>query len=335
MDYCSIRSWASWVACLSALVACAVPQPVASQPLRDAVGAYELEVLVDGVPVRSFDHAGETYLLGQQGARYVLRVHNRSGRRIEAVVSVDGLDVIDGKAGNFATKRGYLVDAYGFVDIDGWRLSNREVAAFRFAPIGESYAAKTGRARNVGVIGVAVFPERIVRQPIYVPEPRYMEPSAPADRRSSYDAPRSDYFAEDKAGPAREAPPAPTASQAPMGRASGSGSASPSKAERSSSALAEGSRADEAESRRARTGLGTEFGEARYSQVQHVEFVRANATRPSAVLGARYNDRAGLYALGIDVDGYYEPSDLALRQSADPFPTSRRFARPPADWRRD
>ena len=333
MDYCSVRSWGfSWFACLLALVACAVPQPVASQSLRTAVGAYELEVLVDGVSVRTFEHAGETYLLGQQGARYVLRVHNRSGRRIEAVVTVDGLDVIDGKSGNFATKRGYLVDAYGFVDIDGWRLSNREVAAFRFAPIGESYAAKTGRARNVGVIGVAVFPERIVRQPVYVPEPRYFERSAPSDRRSSYDEAGADYFARDKAaGPAREAPPAPAASQAPMGRSGGAANASKGE----SSALADGSRASEAESRRSRTGLGTEFGEARYSQVQHVEFVRANSSRPSVVLGARYNDRAGLYALGIDVDGYYEPSDLALRQSADPFPRSNRFARPPADWRRD
>jgi hypothetical protein len=86
--------------------------------------------------------------------------------------------------------------------------------------------------------------------------------------------------------------------------------------------------------RRSRTGLGTEFGEAMSSRIEHVAFVRANATRPSSVLGARYNDRAGLYALGIDVDGRDQPSDLALRQSADPFP-SQHYARPPADWRRD
>jgi hypothetical protein len=86
--------------------------------------------------------------------------------------------------------------------------------------------------------------------------------------------------------------------------------------------------------RRSRSGLGTEFGEAMSSHIEHVAFVRAQPSRPASLLGARYNDRAGLYALGIDVDGRDPPSDLALRQSADPFP-AQRYARPPADWRRD
>jgi hypothetical protein len=86
--------------------------------------------------------------------------------------------------------------------------------------------------------------------------------------------------------------------------------------------------------RRSRSGLGTEFAEAMSSHIEHVAFVRAHPTRPSSVLGARYNDCAGLYALGIDVDGREQPSDLALRQSANPFP-SQHYARPPADWRRD
>jgi hypothetical protein len=120
-----------------------------------------------------------------------------------------------------------------------------------------------------------------------------------------------------------------------MDRGRASGSAGPRKAERSDDALAGAPRSNEAAARHARSGLGTEFGEAVYSQIRQVEFVRAHASRPAALLGARYNDRAGLYALGIDVDRLDEPSDIALRQSADPFPVSRRFARPPTDWRRD
>ena len=71
------------------------------------------------------------------------------------------------------------------------------------------------------------------------------------------------------------------------------------------------------------------------SPVQEVTFVRANASHPSVVLGARYNDREGLVALGIDVDGCCVPSDdLAWRSSATPFPGSdRRYAAPPAGWR--
>jgi hypothetical protein len=314
-----------------ALFSCASPRPAHSQALRAQAGAYELEVLVDGVASRTFLHAGETHVLGDQGSRYILRVHNRSGRRIEAVVSVDGLDVIDGKPADFANKRGYLVSAYGYVDIEGWRLSEREAAAFRFAPIGESYAAKTGKARNVGVIGVAVFPERIVRPapPVYVPEPRYHggsheRRSAPADDFSSAESYGS--AAPQKGRMERESPAPAAATSAPSrGRASAE-----AKAEAPASSGAARSRAP------SRGGLGTEFGEAVSSEIRQVAFVRAHSSRPSVLLGARYNDRSGLYALGIDVDGYDDPSDLALRQSARPFPVSQRgYARPPADWRND
>ena len=48
-----------------ASLSCASPRlPTGGYPLRTAAGGYELQVLVDGVPVRSFDHAGETYLMG-------------------------------------------------------------------------------------------------------------------------------------------------------------------------------------------------------------------------------------------------------------------------------
>jgi hypothetical protein len=76
------------------------------------------------------------------------------------VLSVDGLDVLDGKAASFA-KRGYLIDPRGEVEVDGFRQSTETVAAFRFGSVRGSYAAlKTGDSRNVGVIGVAIFNER-------------------------------------------------------------------------------------------------------------------------------------------------------------------------------
>src|SRR5690606_2337202 len=48
-----------------------------------------------------------------------------------------------------------------------------------------------------------------------------------------------------------------------------------------------------------RPGLGTEFGEQRYSAVSWTQFVRASASKPSAIAELRYNDAAGLQALGI------------------------------------
>jgi hypothetical protein len=183
----------------------------------------------------------------------------------------------------------------------------------------------------VGVIGVALFPERAVRQPpaLYAPPSTYgQSSSAPRDKSSSYDdlsAPMGDKLEGLSDAPAA----APSAMPAP----SSSGRASSSPRERSDEALS-GAAANSSAQRRARSGLGTEFGEAVSSEIRQVEFVRAHASRPSVVLGARYNDRTGLYALGIDVDDC-TPSDLALRQSANPFPVSRQFARPPADWRHD
>lgn len=296
--------------CAVALVCCASPWPAGAQPLRAELSPYQLEVLVHGSPVRTYELRGESYVLGHEGSRYVLRVHNRSGRRVEAVVTVDGLDVIDGRPGDYASKRGYLIDAYSYVDIDGWRLSNREAAAFRFAPVGASYAAKTGDARNVGVIGVAIFPERVQPRPrpVYVPK---------ADL--------------DHASPSRDGAGLGGMPEA-LSEAPASSAGAPPPAAPRSSAAAEAPRAEAKSARRERAGLGTEFGEAVSSEIRHVSFVRANASRPSALLGARYNDRAGLLALGIDVDG---TGDLALRQSAQPFPKQQRYARPPSDWRRD
>jgi hypothetical protein len=105
--------------------------------------------------------AGEkSYVIGEAGQRYSIVLRNLTGSRIECVVSVDGLDVLDGQAAAFS-KRGYLVDPHGEVEIDGFRQSMDTVAAFRFGSVRGSYAGqKHGDTRNVGVIGVALFHER-------------------------------------------------------------------------------------------------------------------------------------------------------------------------------
>jgi hypothetical protein len=318
---------------------CASPRlPTGGYPLRSNGGGYELEVLLDGVPLQMFERAGENFVMGQMGARYTLRVINHTGRRIEAVASVDGRDAIDGKTADVRSKRGYLVPAWGTVDIDGWRLSQADVAAFRFATVADSYAARTGSARDVGVIGVAVFPERIIAppRPIYAPPSRYPEWRY-RDDGLGY-APPSGSHGGDKY--AERSAPSPAAKSAGEGRAA----AEPPMDARSSAPSAAASPpspealADAEESRgpapQRRPGLGTEFGEAVNSPVREVSFARANATRPSVVLGVRYNDRDGLVALGIDVDACCAPpEDLAWRQTATPFPASdRRYAAPPAGW---
>jgi hypothetical protein len=76
-----------------------------------------------------------------------------------------------------------------------------------------------------------------------------------------------------------------------------------------------------------RMGLGTEFGEQRYSAASYTRFVRA-ADRPIAIAELRYNDQAGLIALGIPVGPLPDQGEIMLRETADPFPGDH-FARPP------
>ena len=142
----------------------------------------------------------------------------------------------------------------------------------------------------------------------------------------------------DEAQPALPSTPAPPPVAAPAARADSQDSARG--ADVSSSARgailgALGSMGARAEAKSAaprnRPGLGTEYGEAVNSRIVEVSFERGS-TRPSTVIGCRYNDRAGLIALGIDVDGTREQT---ARLSADPFPTvDRGFAAPPPGWQR-
>ncbi len=67
--------------------------------------------------------------------------------------------MIDGKKASL-DNRGYVVDPFGTLIVDGFRQSHSEVAAFRFGSVAGSYAARGGDDRHVGVVGVALFDER-------------------------------------------------------------------------------------------------------------------------------------------------------------------------------
>ena len=99
------------------------------------------------------------FVIGEQGRRYSVVLRNETEYRLEAIVSVDGLDVMDGQPASIG-KRGYILQPRQRIVIDGWRRSMNTVAAFRFSSVRDSYAErKQGESRNVGVIGVALFNE--------------------------------------------------------------------------------------------------------------------------------------------------------------------------------
>lgn len=120
----------------AALLTLLLPLAVqAGQPLD--MGIYDRTA---GRELLVYRQGGDRYIAGELGHEYEIRLRNRSGGRVLAVTSVDGVNVITGRTA---------------------------------AP--DSYAARTGRPDNVGVIGVAVFRERVYR-----PEPLLREQSGAA-----------------------------------------------------------------------------------------------------------------------------------------------------------
>jgi hypothetical protein len=101
-------------------------------------------------------HQGRAYVAGKPGNEYQVVVQNKSGDEILTVVSVDGVNVITGQSAD-PSQSGYVLSPRGSIEILGWRKDLSRTAAFYFTALADSYAARTGRPDNVGVIGVAVF----------------------------------------------------------------------------------------------------------------------------------------------------------------------------------
>lgn len=120
-----------------------------------------------GAVLSTHYYRGEYWVAGRPGSRYAIEIHNRLGERVLAVASVDGVNVVSGATAGW-DQGGYVFGPGDRYQITGWRKSDAEVAAFTFTDLQDSYAARTGRPANVGVIGVAIFRER---QPPAVDQP--------------------------------------------------------------------------------------------------------------------------------------------------------------------
>jgi hypothetical protein len=255
-----------------------------------AVGRLADVTVVDrdtGETLQTHYHRGEYWVAGRPGARYSLQIQNRDGRRLLAVTSVDGVNVLTGETAAI-DQRGYVFDPWLGYGIAGWRKSDSEIAAFTFTSIPKSYAARTGRPDNVGVIGVALFRERLPPQQLpqisqAVPPAPRLEMSPPALRGDL----ATEQFEEVESAAARAA-----------GQAKNSASD-----------------ARAALTRPAAPSLGTGHGQREYSSVINVAFERERAA-PDEVIRIRYDSQVNLVAMGI-----VPPPPRKPRQ-VDPFPRS-------------
>lgn len=123
-----------------------------------------------GIELPVYRHGGEYWVAGRPGARYAIRGISRASGRVLAVMSVDGVNVLTGETAGWG-QDGYVYSPGEMGDIAGWRKSDAQIAAFEFTSVDNAYASRTGRPGNVGVIGVALFRERVA----YAPPPVSME----------------------------------------------------------------------------------------------------------------------------------------------------------------
>ena len=146
---------------LASSLSCSLPASA-----RDIV---EIDVIDrdNGQWLPEYRHRGQEWIAGVPGHRYSIRLANTSGERVLVVLSVDGVNAVTGQTAA-PSQGGYVLEPWETAEIAGWRKSLDDVAQFVFTDLPDSYAARTGRPDNVGVVGIAVFRER---RPVSAPAP--------------------------------------------------------------------------------------------------------------------------------------------------------------------
>jgi hypothetical protein len=215
------------------------------------------------------------------GHRYSVRIENRIGERVLAILSVDGVNAVTGQTAS-PDQSGYVLDPYQSTEITGWRKSMSEVAQFNFTTLSGSYAARTGRPENVGVIGVAVFREK----PLDLPWREGKIANAPLADRYTPPAP-----------PAQPASSLPAPASVPSGGAE-TASAPAKSAAADSLARAEPAANESMAQRRKEESLGTGHGARELSRITYTQFTRAG-TQPNEVVSVWYDSYNNLVARGV------------------------------------
>src|SRR4029453_5272839 len=162
-------------------------------------------------------------------------------------------------------------------------------AAFYFTDLGDSYAARTGRPQNVGVVGVAVFQEK--PQPILWRDFQKRSGAAGSDEAPTY--------------PESQPVPAPSPSRQERGPESIPPEQSAATRERSDIAANESDRKDSLQSAQKSLGkLGTGHGRREKARATIAAFGRAPRS-PAETVAIQYDRHENLVAMGVLPRPYY------------------------------
>lgn len=269
-----------------------------------------------GERLTPYRYGGHLYVAGTPGERYTVELRSLRGERVLTVMSVDGVNVLTGQTAA-TLQSGYVIEGGQSYAVSGWRKSMDDIAQFVFTELPNSYAARSGRPGNVGVIGVAVYREQRAAPPPVEVAPSTPSPAPYLRQGSASDSP---------ADAARRA----SSLAEPAGKdesESGSSASPASRGQMATDTLAD-NRSEQTESRSARSAevekksskLGTGHGAREYSPTRYTEFVR-NSDTPDEIISIYYDSRSNLIARGII------PSPRLAEPS--PFPAGAGFVPDP------
>lgn len=160
--------------------------------VRPPYGSFGLEVVVGGAPLDVLYGRGRRYVEAREGAEYDLVVRNPLPVRVAVALSVDGLNTIDARRTSAWDSSKWVIEPYGTIRISGWQMSSSRARRFYFTTERDSYAARLGRAADLGVITAVFFRENTPR-PHPVTPPPYDEPRERSGARDEGEAsPRSE-----------------------------------------------------------------------------------------------------------------------------------------------
>lgn len=271
----------------------------------------KVEVRVEdpqGKSLPGTNHEGQLYVAGKKGARYQVRVRNKTNKNVMVVVTVDGRNVVTGESGDYHGS-GHVIGPHQSWTFKGWRTSDSEVAAFEFGKKENAYSTEMGSPENVGVIGVAVFEElqpdpviKTVKEVVPLPYPVYPGPIWPRRQPDiwwgvQYSGGTGGFFGSNYSGGV-------TLSNA---------------VDTSDTNLSMVC----ADTNQKQQRLGTEWGEQISSSVVHVAFKKATE-EPCELHSIRYDSLGALRERGIMV----RPSEKK-QEAPQAFPENHRYCPPP------
>ncbi len=125
-----------------------------------SIGAFNLDVLVNGNLVPEYPYGGKVYIEALKKQEYSIRLTNPLNRRVAVALAVDGLNSIDAQTTEAWKGKKWVLEPYETITISGWQVNQSQARRFFFTTEEKSYGQWLGKTKNLGVITAVFFQER-------------------------------------------------------------------------------------------------------------------------------------------------------------------------------